>query len=301
VISTIFFVLLASIRSEGLFFLVIFLIINTAYNLAILRGSFSRKNIRPIDYEDSLTGQLGNATDIYKFIDTDNPVDEGNPAVGHRKYENVKTAKSDLSINDYGNCNHGHNKSINPAERRNTILAVAVSITLPAALIFLLLTPWAVLRAKLNISGLSTEWLPAIDGLKYSLGNILKGNTMGRINEILSLFSFKNAFNAFTVEFLFSKFNSALAFLGSSYGIAWIALAVIAAFNFKKLFKTLNWVYFVFLSAGFLALFISLGFIPEFAWSTERYLLHLFPLAYFWVIRSYLSNTISLKSFAPEK
>ena len=121
------------------------------------------------------------------------------------------------------------------------------------------------------------------------------------LSEISSLFSLKNASSAFLGEFLFSKFDSARAFLGSSYGIAWIVLAAMAAFNLKKLFKAFNWIFFVFLSAGFLALFISLGFIPEFAWSTERYMLHLFPLAYFWIIRSYLSGTILLKPFALEK
>ena len=230
IISAVFFAILASIRTEGIFFLVIFLIINTAYNLVVL---FKRRS----------------------------------------------------------------NLKICP----NTVLVAAVSIILPAVLLFLLLSPWAVLQAKLNISGASTEWVPVIDGLKDGLKNIFKGSLPGGLNEISSLFSFNNAFNAFAGEFLFSKFDSAWAFLGSSYGIVWIALAVMAAFNFKKLFKAFNWIFFVFLTAGFIALFISLGFIPEFAWSTERYMLHLFPLAYFWIIRSYLSNTILFKSSALEK
>ncbi len=260
IISAVFFAILVYIRSEGILFLAIFLLINTVYNLAVLPGSFSSK-------------------------------------------------------------------------RSNIILNTAVSIFLPATLIFILMAPWTILQAKLNISGASTEWAPVIESLKDifknilkgsmfvsgglkeifnkstagsmfvpdSLKNILNGTATGGLSEISSLFSFKNASGAFLGEFLFSKFDSARAFLGSSYGIAWIALAVMAVFNFKKLFKAFNWIFLVFLSAGFIALFISLGFIAEFAWSTERYMLHLFPLAYFWIMRSYLSSTILLKSFAPEK
>jgi hypothetical protein len=213
VISAIFFTILISIRSEGILFLIIFLIINTVYNLSVLAGRVSYN-------------------------------------------------------------------------RRNKVLAAAVSILLPAATVLLLMAPWTILQAKLNISGASTEWVPVIAGLKNGLKDIFNGSL---------------ASGAFLGEFLFSKFDSARAFLGSSYGISWIVLAVMAIFNIKKLFKSFNWIFFVFLSAGFIALFISLGFIPEFAWSTERYMLHLFPLAYFWIMRPYLSSTISLKSFAPEK
>ncbi len=199
----------------------------------------------------------------------------------------------------------------------------------------LLLAPWTILQAKLNISGASTEWVPVIEGLKNGLNSIISGSLPGGLkesfsagsagslfksgglenslknffngtvaggqSEISGLFDFKNALGAFLGEFLFSKFDSARAFLGSSYGISWIVLAVLAVFNLKKLFKAFNWIFFVFLTAGFIALFVSLGFIAEFAWSTERYMLHLFPLAYFWVMRAYLSNTISPRSLAPEK
>ena len=43
IISAVFFAILVSIRSEGILFLAIFLIINTVYNLAVLPGSFSSK------------------------------------------------------------------------------------------------------------------------------------------------------------------------------------------------------------------------------------------------------------------
>jgi hypothetical protein len=260
IISAVFFAILVSIRSEGMFFLVIFLIINMVYNLTVLPGCFYSK-------------------------------------------------------------------------RRNIIINTAVSILLPAALIFILIAPWIFLQARLNISGASTEWVPVIESLKDvfknipkgsmfvpgglkgilnggttgslfspdSLKNILNSTAAGGSSEISGLFDFKTASDAFLGELLFSKFDSARAFLGSSYGIAWIFIAVAAIFNFKKLFKTFNWIFFVFLCTGFIALFISLGFIPEFAWSTERYMLHLFPLAYFWIMRSNLSSTILLKSFAPEK
>ncbi|HEX7561084.1 MAG TPA: hypothetical protein VF347_02735, partial [Candidatus Humimicrobiaceae bacterium] len=186
IISAVFFAILVYIRSEGILFLAIFLLINTVYNLAILPGSFSSK-------------------------------------------------------------------------RRNLILNTAVSILLPAALIFILIAPWTILQAKLNISGTSTEWAPVIGSLKDVFKNIIKGNmfvpgglkeifnkstagsmfvsdslknilnntSAGGLSEISSLFSFKNAAGAFLGEFLFSKFDSARAFLGSSYGISWIVLAVI--------------------------------------------------------------------------
>jgi hypothetical protein len=242
IISAVFFAILVSIRSEGMLFLVIFLIINMVHNLSVLPGSFSSK-------------------------------------------------------------------------RRNIIINTAASILLPAALIFILIAPWTFLQARLNIGGASTEWVPVIESLKDffknipkgsmfvpgGLKNILNGTAAGGPSEMSGLFDFKTASGAFLGELLYSKFDSARAFLGSSYGIAWIFLAVAAIFNFKKLFKAFNWIFFVFLSAGIIALFISLGFIPEFAWSTERYMLHLFPLAYFWIMRSYLSSTILFKSFTLEK
>jgi hypothetical protein len=147
-----------------------------------------------------------------------------------------------------------------------------LAILTPILFSLLLMTVWIVLKYKLNIQFLSREWLPILTG--------------GQQNNIFSqeIFSFGQALKALFSELIFSAFNSTRAYLGSSYGVLWGVLFIFFVLNIKKLFKNFSWIFFVFIAAGFTALFLSLGAIVEFTWSTDRYVLHLLPLTYFWIL-----------------
>jgi len=207
-LSTIFFGILAQIRSEGLFFLGIFLIINLVLNIV--------------------------------FITKD------------------KKASTALSVSNF--------KKINYYSR--PILAIIT----PILFSLLLMAVWIVLMYKLNIRFLSREWLPVLTG--------------GQQNNIFGqgIFSFSQALKALFSELIFSAFDSTRAYLGSSYGVLWGVLLIFFVLNIKKLFKNFNWIFFVFIAAGFIVLFLSLGAIVDFTWSTDRYVLHLLPLTYFWIL-----------------
>lgn len=279
IIPAAFFTILTSIRSEGLLFLIIFLLINTVYSLAALSKRLSAQR----------TGKYHTFCHTLNHASSNLDSKKEKPASDEKfsKTVDIKDAVDAKDAKDFKDDVDAKDIKEQRSKMQHSAVWVIFSIMLPVSIVLFLLVPWIVLQSTLHISGASAEWLPIIAGLKGGLKNIAAGGATSNFNEILPLFNFKNAFGALAGEFLFSKFDSARAFLGSSYGVAWAALAVMAAFNFKKLFKAFNWVFFVFLSAGFIALFISLGFIAEFAWSTERYMLHLFPLAYFWVISSY--------------
>jgi hypothetical protein len=216
-LSTIFFGILAQIRSEGLFFLGIFLIIHLVLNIVFITKD---KN-------------------AYKSFKTET-----------RKTTAPSVSK--FKINYYS----------------RVILLIAT----PILFSLLLMTVWIVLKYKLNIQFLSGEWLSVLTG--------------GQQNNIFSqeIFSFSQALKALFSELIFSAFDSTRAYLGSSYGILWGVLFIFFVLNIKKLFKNFNWIFFVFIAAGFIVLFLSLGVIVDFTWSTDRYVLHLLPLTYFWIL-----------------
>jgi hypothetical protein len=217
-LSTVFFGILAQIRSEGLFFLAIFLIINLVLNIVF----------------------IGRDKKVYKSFKT----------------ETEKTATP--SISNFKKINYYF----------KAILAIAT----PILFSLLLMTVWIILKYKLNILFLSREWLPVLNG--------------GQQNNIFSqgIFSFSQALKALFSELIFSSFDSTRAYLGSSYGIVWGVLFIFFVLNIKKLFQNFNWIFFVFITAGFTVLFFSLGAIEDFTWSTDRYVLHLLPLTYFWIL-----------------
>jgi len=219
-LSTIFFAVLAQIRSEGLFFLGIFLIISLVFNIVfVIKDKKASKSF---------------------------------------KTETGKTATTAPPVSNF--------KKINYYSR------VIISIVTPILLSLLLMTVWIVLMYKLNIWFISREWLPVLTG--------------GAQNNIFSqgIFSFSQALKALFSELIFSAFDSTRAYLGSSYGVLWGVLFVFFVLNIKKLFKNFNWIFFVFIAAGFIVLFFSLGAIVDFTWSTDRYVLHLLPLTYFWIL-----------------
>jgi len=221
ILSTIFFVILASIRSEGILYLFLFLLIN----LFCFIWDLVREGIY-------ISGPKVN-----KAISLENLGSKG--AVNYRKTNNIKK--------------------------------FVFSVIIPILISIALLLPWFLLKHKLGLPLLSSEWLEVYKGQGLTGGTAAAFNAGGSLLAIVS-------------EFLFSSFDSTRAFLGSAYGPIWIILLFFFIVNIGRLFNGRKWVFFVFAIFGLLSVFISLGFVEDFIWSVDRYLLHIFPLAYFWII-----------------
>jgi hypothetical protein len=219
-LSAIFFGILAQIRSEGLFFLIIFLITHLVLEIIFI--------IRINKVLRSFKIDVGKNT----------PLPAGKPKTG--------------------------------LYRR-----IIITTVMPILLSLLLMAVWIALKYKLNIRFLSGEWLSVLSGGGEQ--NSISGQ---------AIFSFSQALKALFSELIFSAFDSTRAYLGSSYSVLWGILFIFFVLNIKKLFKNFNWIFFVFIAAGFTALFFSLGAIADFTWSTDRYVLHLLPLTYFWILYS---------------
>lgn len=86
------------------------------------------------------------------------------------------------------------------------------------------------------------------------------------------------------IQFMLSVYDSTRAVFGSFYGPVWILMLIAMLFNIKQHFEKYGWIFFTFISAGMAAIFISLASITDFANSTERYILHLFPVCYYWIM-----------------
>ncbi|MBC8389159.1 MAG: hypothetical protein H8E13_14075 [Actinobacteria bacterium] len=221
ILSTIFFVILASIRSEGILYLFLFLLIN----LFCFIWDLVREGIY-------ISGPKVN-----KAISLENLGSKG--AVNYRKTNNIKK--------------------------------FVFSVIIPILISIALLLPWFLLKHKLGLPLLSSEWLEVYKGQGLTGGTAAAFNAGGSLLAIVS-------------EFLFSSFDSTRAFLGSAYGPIWIILLFFFIINIGRLFNGGKWVFFVFAIFGLLSVFISLGFVEDFIWSVDRYILHIFPLAYFWII-----------------
>ncbi len=96
-------------------------------------------------------------------------------------------------------------------------------------------------------------------------------------------------------QLLLSVYDSTRAVFGSFYGPVWILMLVAMLFSFKRHFKDFGWIFFIFLSAGMAAIFISLALVSDFANSAERYILHLFPLAYYWIMSNSIGKGLDTK------
>ncbi|MDZ7836919.1 MAG: hypothetical protein U5N58_02655 [Actinomycetota bacterium] len=127
-----------------------------------------------------------------------------------------------------------------------------------------LIAPFWLLKYGLGLPVLSVEWQQAIGGS--------------------ITINWTEAVRVMAGEVLFSAYDSTRAFLGSGYGPAWVVLLVLLVVNVKRLLVRANWVPFVFLLLGLATVFFSIALIPDFASSVERYLLHIFPLAYLWIL-----------------
>jgi len=225
-LAAVFFAILASVRSEGMLFLIIFFIIAAAINLFWLGAEIRKRNT---------------------------------------KNKLVKEKSSEITTTESSKVISIQNKQI---------MQIIISIAFPVIIVVLLLVPWMVLNRQAAMPGLSVEWAPVVLALKNDW------------RAALASFDWRNAFTAITGQLVYSKYDSVRAFFGSSYGIIWVAMFMVACFNIKRLFTRFKWIYPFFILAGFISVFLSLGFIDEFAWSTDRYLLHLLPLTYYWIFNN---------------
>ncbi|MBN1299073.1 MAG: hypothetical protein JW997_05240, partial [Actinobacteria bacterium] len=222
--SAIFFTILAQIRSEGAFFLAIFLASNIFY---IIFKAFKEKRQA-------------------------------------KKYKGIEIKKPGM----------------------NAANAVFYA-TMPPAVAAFLMIPWQILKKAANIPFISNEWArlslggngTGLPGLKNFKDFLVSLNAGGSIS-----FDITDASKALFSQLAYSAYDSARAFLGSSYGIVWVALGILFFLNIKKMFLQTGWVYPLFIIPGFIMLFISLCIIPEFIWSADRYVLHFLPLTYFWIL-----------------
>ncbi|MGM0365801.1 MAG: hypothetical protein ACQEP5_04635 [Actinomycetota bacterium] len=131
----------------------------------------------------------------------------------------------------------------------------------------LLVSPWYLIAYGLKLPLLSLEWQQFL--------------AQGQAAGIPGLAS---ALRASASQLFFSAYDSTRAFLGSGYGPAWVVLFVLFWVNIKRMFTRANWVPFVFICFGMASVFLSMVFIGDFTGSVERYLLHVFPLAYLWIL-----------------
>jgi hypothetical protein len=131
--------------------------------------------------------------------------------------------------------------------------------------------PWLYIKNRLDLSTLSSEW------------SALFINIQEQNHNIFDFFDLTASIKAITSGLFYSAFDSARTFLGSSYGIVWFVMPVILLVNFKKSVSNYNWIFPVFILTGFISLLLAFALVKEFIWSTDRYLLHLLPLTYFWI------------------
>ena len=151
-----------------------------------------------------------------------------------------------------------------------------INFFLPLAVFIISLAPWYFLKIKLGLPFLSTEWHEFISS---SFGHI----------DITGL---REAARAIGSQIILSLYDSTRAVFGSFYGPVWILLLIAMFFNLKSHFRNFSWIFFVFLSFGFISIFISLASVPDFINSTERYVLHLFPTAYYWIMSNSIGKSL---------
>ena len=138
------------------------------------------------------------------------------------------------------------------------------------------LAPWYFLKIKLGLPFLSTEWHEFIS---LSFGQI-------------GIAGIGEAARAIGSQIILSLYDSTRAVFGSFYGPIWILLLIAMFFNLKSHFRNFSWIFFVFLSFGFISIFVSLASVPDFINSTERYILHLFPTAYYWIMSNSIGKSL---------
>ena len=151
-----------------------------------------------------------------------------------------------------------------------------INFFLPLVVFIIFLAPWYFLKIKLGLPFLSTEWTEFI---RSSSGHI----------DITGL---GEAAKAISSQIILSLYDSTRAVFASFYGPIWILLLIALFFNLKSHFRNFSWIFFVFLSFGFISIFISLASVSDFINSTERYILHLFPTVYYWIMSNSIGKSL---------
>jgi hypothetical protein len=151
-----------------------------------------------------------------------------------------------------------------------------LNLLMPLSVFIIFLAPWYLLKLRLGIPAVSTEWEVFLGKGSMDFGRAAA--VMGR-------------------QFLLSVYDSTRSVLGSFYGPVWVLMLIALLFRLKQHFRDYKWVFFVFIAAGMVSIFVSLAAIPDFANSAERYILHIFPVTYYWVIinsagKGWKGNTI---------
>jgi len=151
-----------------------------------------------------------------------------------------------------------------------------LNLIMPLAVFVIFLIPWYLLKMKLGLPMISTEW-----------NSLINTDIAGMIVSGL-----REAATAVVSQLILSVYDSTRAVFGSFYGPIWILMLIAMLFNFKSHFKDFGWIFFIFLFTGMTSIFISLMLISDFANSTERYILHLFPTAYYWIMLNSIGKTL---------
>ncbi|MCD4670406.1 MAG: hypothetical protein K8S14_08165, partial [Actinomycetia bacterium] len=154
-----------------------------------------------------------------------------------------------------------------------------LNFLIPLAVFAIFLIPWYLLKIKLGLPFISTEWRDFISG----------GIAGIRIS------GFREAASILGSQLILSIYDSTRAVFGSFYGPVWILMAAAMFLSFKKHFRDFGWIFFIFLFAGFASIFISLALIDDFANSTERYILHLLPAAYYWIMSNSIGKNLDIR------
>ena len=147
-----------------------------------------------------------------------------------------------------------------------------INLLFPLAVFIIFLSPWYLLKLKLGLPFLSTEWYEFF-GSSYGYVDI---SGMGEAARVISS------------QMVLSVYDSTRAVFSSFYGPIWVMLLIAMLFSLKQHFRKFGWIFFLFLFFGFISIFVSLASVTDFKNSTERYILHLFPTAYYWI----MSNSI---------
>ncbi len=164
-------------------------------------------------------------------------------------------------------------------QKKDRLVKNLLNFLMPLAVFIIFLVPWYLLKVKLGLPFLSVEWSVFVNEGIMGAGTAGPGEAAA----VLGL------------QLLLSVYDSTRAVFGSFYGPVWILMLVAMLFSFKRHFKDFGWIFFIFLSAGMAAIFISLASISDFANSAERYILHLFPLAYYWIMSNSIGKGLDTK------
>ncbi len=155
-----------------------------------------------------------------------------------------------------------------------------LNLLMPFAVFAIFLIPWYLLKIKLGLPFISIEW-----------NSLISAGTAG----MAGMPGIKEAASVLGSQLILSIYDSTRAVFGSFYGPIWTLMLVAMLISFKRHFKDFGWIFFIFLFAGMASIFISLALISDFANSTERYILHLFPAAYYWIMSNSMGKTLDIK------